>query len=110
MSSSEKCLFSSLAHFRIGSFIFLKLSYMSCLHILEINSLSVILFAIICSHPEGCFFNLLIVSLIVKKLLSLVRSHLLISVFISITLGNGLQRILSDLHQSVLPMFPLRVL
>jgi len=96
MSSSEKCLFSSLAYFRIGSFIFLKLCYMSCLHILEINSLSVILFAIICSHPEGCFFNLLIVSLIVKKLLSL-----LFFVFISITLGSGLQRILSDLRQRV---------
>ena len=90
MSSSEKCLFSSLAHFRIGSFIFLKLSYMSCLHILEINSLSVILFAIICSHPEGCFFNLLIVSSVEPKPLSLIRSHLFIFAFISNTLGGGL--------------------
>ena len=30
MSSLEKYLFSSLAHFLIGSFIFLVLSYMSC--------------------------------------------------------------------------------
>ena len=41
MSSLKKCLFSSLAHFFIGSFIFLELSYRSCLYILEINPLSV---------------------------------------------------------------------
>ena len=41
MSSSEKCLFSSLAHILIGSFIFLELNCRSCLYIFEINSLSV---------------------------------------------------------------------
>ena len=68
----------SSAHFLIGLFIFLVWSSMSYLYILEINSLSVVLFAIIFSHSEGCLFTLLIVSFIVRKFLSLIRSHLFI--------------------------------
>ena len=89
MSSLGKCLFSTLAHFLIGSFIFLELSCRSCLYIFEINSLSGASFAIIFSHSEGYLFILLIVSFIVRKLLSLIRSRLVIFVFISITLGHG---------------------
>ena len=81
--SLEKCLFSSLAHFLIGSFIFLELSCRSCLYIFEISCLSVASFAIIFSHSEGCLFTLLIVSFVVQKLLSLNRSRLFIFAFIS---------------------------
>ena len=89
MSSLEICLFSSLAHFLIELLIFLELSCRSCLYIFQINSLSIASFAIIFSHSEGCLFTLLIVSFVVQKLLSLIRSHLFIFAFISISLGGG---------------------
>ena len=57
---------------------------MNCLYILEINSLSVASFSIIFSHSEGCLFTLLIVSFVVHKLLSLIRSHLFIFAFIAL--------------------------
>ena len=62
---------------------------MNCSHILEINPLSVVSFAIIFSHSEACLSTLLIVSFAGQKLLSLIRFHLFIFAFLSLTLGGG---------------------
>ena len=68
MSSLEKCLFRSSAHFLIV-FFFLVLSYMSCSYILKINLLSVVSFAIIFPHFEGYLLILFIVSFAIQNLL-----------------------------------------
>ena len=80
MSSLKKRLFRSSSHFLTGLSVFLVLSCMSCLYVLEINPLSVVSLTIIFSQPEGCLFTLLVVSFAVQKLLSLIRSHLFFSV------------------------------
>ena len=108
-SSLEKCLFSSLAQFLIVSFVFLVLSCMSCLYILEFNFLlSVASFAIIFSHSEGCLFTLFIVSFIVRKLLSLIRPNLFILFLFPLLWEVGHRGSCCDLCQSFLPMFSSR--
>ena len=89
MSSLEKCLFSSLAHFLIGSLFFWNWAAgVACifLRLILCQLLWLLLFVPIL---KAVFFTLFIVSFVVQKLLSLIKSHLLIFAFISITRGGG---------------------
>ena len=76
MSSLKKCLFSALAQFLTGLFVFLILSCMSCLYILEVNRLSNTSFpnVNIFAHSEGCLFILFMVSLALQYLLIILKS------------------------------------
>ena len=106
MSSLEKCLFSFLARFLIGSFIFLVLNCMSCLYIFVINSLSFASFAIIFFHSESWLFTLLIVSFVVQKFLSLIWSHLFYFFFYFHYSGRWVIEDPAVIYvESVLPMF-----
>ena len=108
ISFLEKCLFRSSSHFLIGLFAFLILSCMSCVF-WKLIPCWLHCFANIFSHSAGCFFILFMVSFVIQKRLSLIRYHLFIFVFISITLGDGSKKILLRfMSKSVLPMFSSR--
>uniref|UniRef100_A0A8D1XL37 Uncharacterized protein n=1 Tax=Sus scrofa TaxID=9823 RepID=A0A8D1XL37_PIG len=88
MSSLEKYLFRSYAHFSVVLFVFLLLSCLSCLYISEIRLLSVAFLAKIFSNSLSCLFVFFMGSFAVKKLLIMIRSSWFIFVFIVIILGG----------------------
>ena len=95
--------------FLIGLFIFLILSCMSYLYILEIKPFSVTSFANIFSHSVGCLFILFTVFFAIQKPLSWIRSHLLIFAFISFVLGDWPKETLVQfMSESILSLFSSR--
>ena len=108
-SSLEKCLFKSSIHFLTELFVLIS-SCMNCLPILVVNLLLSYSFANIFSHSEGRLFILLYDFFCCAKVLSLIRSHLFIFVFIFIMLGGISKKILLQFMWVFCLYFPLRVL
>ena len=105
MSSLEKYLFKSFAHFLIGLFVFLVMSFVSSLQILDINPLSDVS-ANMLLHSVGCLFILVMISFAVHKLFSLMQSHLFIFSFLSLAWGHISDKIfLWAMPNILLPVF-----
>ena len=110
MSSLEKCLFKSFAHSLMGYlFVSLEWSCVSSLFILEIKPLSEVSLANMFFHTVGSLCNLVLLSLAMRKLFILMRSHLFIHSFMSLALGDmSVRMLLRGMSEISLPMFSSR--
>ena len=86
MTSLDKCLFRSFAHFL--NWIVCLPGVELCSYILEIKPLSEVSLAYMFSHMVGSFFILMLFSLAMQKLFISMRSHLFILSFMSLALGD----------------------
>ena len=98
VSFLKKCLLRSSALF-VNWVVFSILSCMSCLLILDINPLSIALFASIFSHSVDCLFILLMVSFAVQKLINWIRFHLFILLLSLLPWKTDLRKYCYDLCQ-----------
>ena len=106
ISSLEKCLFSSSAHFSIVMLVFLLLSCKSCLYILEVMPLSVTSFANIFSQSVRCLLVSFMISFAVAKAHNLIMFHLFTRAFISFGLWDWPKKTLVQfMSENVLTMF-----
>jgi len=101
MSSLQKDLFRSSAHFLIEFFSFLLLNDTNCLYILDINPLSVISFVNIFSHLVDCVSFLSVVSFALQKAFKFNCHICLFSDFISFVLGDKSKKYCYNLCQRV---------
>ena len=95
--------------FLIGLVVFLEWSCVSSLHILEIKPLSEVSLANVFFCMIGSLFILLLFPLAIQKLFILMRSDLFLLFFMSLALGDILEKILlRGISEIFLPMFSCR--
>ena len=109
MSSLEKCLFRSFAHFLIRLLVFLECSCVRSVYILEIRPLSEVSLANIFSHTIGSLFILPMFSLAMQKIFMLIQALFKIISFMSLALGEiTMKNLLHGISEIFLPIFSSR--